>query len=393
LQPGFSLARGTLRIAKLQFPAAYASFLQLAAAATVFGDLKTSGVATGVVQIANNSVVGVTLGSRGLDLNDSKGKFRMGGVQGDVEWRAAGATTTPASWLSWREGGSYGLSGGAARIDFTATGRGFALAKPAKIPIFDGGLLIRLLTINDIGLDSMRGSFEGDIQPIGMPNISRAFGWPELAGTLGGRIPRVEYRDKLVTFSGDVVAQVFAGRIVGSQMRLQDPLGPWPRFFADVKVENLDLAMVTDTFSIGSITGRLEGEIKNMELFDWSPVTFDAYLRTPPRDAGPRRISAKAVGTLSDIGNNGGGGFARLQSGVMKYFDAYDYDQLGISCQLANEICSMSGIERAGIGYYILKGKGLPHINIIGNAGRVNWPSLVTQIGDAMRGSSKPEIR
>jgi hypothetical protein len=226
-----------------------------------------------------------------------------------------------------------------------------------------------------------------------MPNIARAFGWPELAGTLGGRIPRVEYRDKLVTFSGDVVAQVFAGRIVGSQMRLQDPLGPWPRFFADVKVENLDLAMVTDTFSIGSITGRLEGEIKNMELFDWSPVTFDAYLRTPPRDAGPRRISAKAVGTLSDIGNNGGGSFARLQSGLMKYFDEYDYDQLGIRCQLANEICTMSGIERAGIGYYILRGKGLPHINIIGNAGRVNWPSLVTQIGDAMRGSSKPEIR
>ncbi len=97
-------------------------------------------------------------------------------------------------------------------------------------------------------------------------------------------------------------------------MRLQDPLGPWPRFFADIKLENLDLAMVTDTFSIGSITGHSRAEIRDIELFNWSPVKFDAVLRTPRGDKGPHRISAKAVGTLSDIGNSGGGGFARLQS-------------------------------------------------------------------------------
>ncbi len=394
VEPDVALDSGLLRITRLEFPAAYTSLIQLAAAATVFGDLKTAGQASGELWLANNAVTRIDLGTRGLDLEDTKGKFRMVGLQGELHWNGTPQADTPASWLSWREGGSYGLSGGAARIDFVAAGRGFALTKPIRIPVFDGGLNITLLSISDIGLDSMQGSFEGDIQPIGMPQISKAFGWPELAGTLGGRIPRVEYRDKLVTFSGDVVARVFAGRIVGSNMKLQDPLGPWPRFFADIKLENLDLAMVTDTFSIGSITGHLEGQIRDMELFNWSPVKFDAALGTPRGDKGPHRISAKAVGTLSDIGNSGGGGFAKLQSGLLQFFDEYDYDRIGIRCQLANETCNMSGIERTGIGYYILQGKGLPHIDIVGNAGRVNWPALVGQISDAMKDSGKNiEIR
>jgi hypothetical protein len=389
IEPQFGIAAGQLSVTQLQFPAAYTSFVQLAAAATVFGDLDTRGSAVLELQLENDAVSVADLALQGIDLTDRKGKFRMKNLRGEVRWRSAPGADTPVSWLSWDEGGSYGLGGGAARIDFFTAGRGFRLAAPARIPIFDGGLQIQLLAIEDIGLDAMRGTFEGEILPIGMPQLSKAFGWPSLAGTLGGSIPRVEYRDKLMRFSGDVVARVFDGRIVGSNLRLQDPLGPWPRFFADVRVEGLDLAMVTDTFEIGSITGRLEGDIRALELFNWSPVKFDASLRTPAGDRSPHRISAKAVGTLSDIGNSGGGGFARLQQGVLSFFDEYDYDRIGIRCQLDNETCTMSGIERAGIGYYILQGKGVPRINIIGNAGRVNWPALVDQVSRAMSNSGQ----
>ena len=40
----------------------------------------------------------------------------------------------------WRgnSGGAYGLSGGAADIEFIAYGANFALARPAKLPVFDG---------------------------------------------------------------------------------------------------------------------------------------------------------------------------------------------------------------------------------------------------------------
>jgi hypothetical protein len=208
---------------------------------------------------------------------------------------------------------------------------------------------------------------------------------------VSGRIPRVEYRDRLLTVGGDLEARVFDGRVIGRNLRLQDPLGRWPRLFADVAIDNLDLALVTRTFAIGSITGRLEGRVTGLELFAWSPVAFDAELRTPPGDRSLHRISAKAIGSISNVGGGGGGVESALQSGLFRLFDSYRYDRLGIRCRLRDEVCLMSGIEPAGTGYYLLKGKGVPHIDIVGNEGRVNWPQLVSQIVAQM--NSEGELR
>ena len=49
----------------------------------------------------------------------------------------------------------------------------------------------------------------------------------------------------------------------------------------------------------------------------------------------------------------------------------------------------MSGIEPArNGGYYIVKGSGIPRIDIIGNAGRVDWPRLVSQISAGIEAES-----
>jgi hypothetical protein len=205
-------------------------------------------------------------------------------------------------------------------------------------------------------------------------------------------VPRVEYRDRQLSFGGDLEARVFDGRIVGRNLRLQDPLGRWSRLFAEVTLENLDLSLVTDTFTIGSITGRLEGEVRQLELFAWSPVAFDATLRTPPGDRSAHRISARAIGNISNIGGGGGGVYGALQSGLFRLFDTYRYDRLGIRCRLENDVCLMSGIEPVGAGYYLLKGKGLPRIDIVGNVGRVNWPQLVSQILAQMDGEGELRI-
>jgi hypothetical protein len=260
------------------------------------------------------------------------------------------------------------------------------------VPVFDGTLRIDALSATQLTTPAVTMRFAGEIEPISMPLLSKAFGWPELSGQLSGLIPRVDYHNGLLMFSGDVEARVFNGRVTGSNIRLKDPLGPWPRLFADVRARDLDLAMVTNTFSIGSITGRLEADVLGLELFNWSPVAFDASLRTPPGVRGRHRISAKAVGDLSNIGGGGGGVVKALQSGAFRMFDEYDYARLGLRCKLQNDVCLMSGVETAGIGYYILQGKGLPHIDIIGNAGRVNWRQLVSQIGTQMRGEGKIRV-
>jgi hypothetical protein len=237
----------------------------------------------------------------------------------------------------------------------------------------------------------MEVSFEGEVEPISMRRLAAVFGWPEFQGTLAASIPAVKLKDNLLTIEGNVESQVFGGRVIGSNIRLQDPLGNFPQFFADVRARDLDLSLVTQTFEVGSITGRLEVDVLNLELFDWSPVSFDARLATPAGDKSRHRISAKAVTSLSNVGGGGGGVVQALQGGVLRFFDEYSYDKLGITCKLRNDICAMSGVEQAGIGYYIVKGAGVPRIDIVGNAGRVRWSQLLSSIATADFGSASTQ--
>jgi len=197
----------------------------------------------------------------------------------------------------------------------------------------------------------------------------------------------------VLAFNGDVTAQVFDGTITGKNFRLQDPLGPWPRLFADVTARHLDLELVTRTFSIGSITGRLDADLEHLELFNWSPVAFDARLYSTAGDRSAHRISQKAVTSISSIGGGSGGVSRALQSGVLRFFEEFSYDRIGIACRLRNEICQMSGIEPRGDGYYMVKGRGLPRIDIIGNEGHVDLPRLLSQIVTAMQSGDGPIVR
>lgn len=380
--PGLTSAR--LVIDRLELPAAYTSFAQLTLAATDFGELTTSGTLSGAVLLESNAVRTLALRFDDVQLRDKDGSFFMQNVRGDLNWSDATVASPAESHLEWTAGGAYGFSGGAARVDFLARAFDVKLTKPTRLPVFDGAIAIRQFALGDLDTDEMSLLFEGDIEPISMALICKAFGWPEFSGQIAGRVPAVELRNKELRFGGDIEASIFDGRLVASNVRFVDPLGNWPRAYADIRARNLDLELVTRTFSFGTITGRLDADVLRLELFDWAPVAFDARLATPPGDRSRHKISAKAVTELANIGGGGGGVAQALQSGVLQFFDEYSYAKLGIRCTLSNDVCLMSGVEPAGIGYYIVKGRGVPRIDIIGNEGRVNWPQLLSQIEAGM---------
>jgi hypothetical protein len=397
-QTGLIDAQGTARIAlggpvtleqahfevrRLEFAAAYRSFLQLTLATTDFGALNVGGRATGEIDIANDAVEQVSARIENVSMADSTTRLSLANANGELHWAAAPAATIEPSQLSWSSSSVYGLIGGPVQMKFTARGRDFALAGDTRFPIFDGALLVHTLAIRRFGPDAEL-DFDANLEPISMPILSKAFGWPILSGRLAGTVPGVTYREHVLTVQGDLSATVFDGTIVGSRFKLSDPLGPWPRLDADVSARNLDLDLLTHTFSIGSISGRLDADLQGLELFNWSPVAFDARLQSTPGDTSEHRISQKAVTSISSVGGGGGGVTAALQSGVLKFFKTFHYDRIGISCQLRDEVCLMSGLEPAQTGYYLVKGRGLPRIDIIGNAGRVDWTQLVAQISASM---------
>lgn len=388
LAAGVPLVSADLEIGKLQFPAAYTSFMQITLAASLLGDMESEGTARGRVTIRDNAPVSAHLVPDNLTLYDRQDRLFLSKMSGDVYWAPENA---PTSKLSWTEGGAYGLSGGYAEIEFRAQGDSFALTRPTKLPVLDGALAIEIFRFDNLGASDMELAFKGSVEPISMPRLATVFGWPQFQGTLAANIPGVTLKDNVLVFQGNVESEVFGGRIVGSNIRLQDPLGNFPQFFADVRARDLDLNLVTQTFEVGSITGRLDVDVLNLELFNWSPVSFDARLATPPGDKSRHRISAKAVTTLSNAGGGGGGVVKALQSGVLQFFDSYSYEKLGITCKLRNDVCEMSGVEPTAGGYYIVKGSGLPRIDIVGNAGRVRWSQLLSSITTTNYGGASTE--
>ncbi|HKL62319.1 MAG TPA: hypothetical protein VJ883_03060, partial [Woeseiaceae bacterium] len=112
------------------------------------------------------------------------------------------------------------------------------------------------------------------------------------------------------------------------------------------------------------------------------PVAFDASFYTPADDDSTHRISRRALSNISEIA---GSGTAALSAGFLGLFEEFRYDSLGIRCVLEGDVCSMSGVQPAKQGYYLVKGRGLPRIDVIGHSREVNWPRLVAQIAEALR--------
>jgi hypothetical protein len=376
-----------VEIASLAFPAAYKSYLQLALATTDFGSLQSSGDATASIDIANDTVRRLDCSLHDINFTDPDARVLVEHANGHIHWvDVPGAAVAPSD-ITWERAAAYNLSGGPVRLRFVTWQRNFALlGGNSRLPLFDGAIIVHTLVGQDLGTPQAKLDFNADVTPISMSLVSKAFGWPVMNGALAGHIPLVRYRDRELTFDGDLVAKVFDGTITGRHIVLSNPLGPWPRLSADVLARGLDLDLVTHTFALGSITGRVDLDMRGLRLFDWSPVAFDAHLYTTPGDRSRHRVSQNAVTRIAGLGGAAGTVKAALESGALRFFHNFHYDRIGIGCRLQNEVCEMSGAAPApGGGYYLIEGSGLPRLDIIGKVRRVAWPQLIGQIEAGMR--------
>jgi hypothetical protein len=361
------------------FEGFYGTYLRPWFVGTLLGDLDTTGHLTGELHWTEGELDRVKLDLAGLSLQDREGRFDLTGASGRLRWSAGGATEV--SDLHWNGGSVYRVALGQADLRVETTGRKARLLEPARIQVLDGELQLDSFDL-DIGqAAALHWQVDGILTPVSMRQLCLALGWPEFAGKLSGVIPAVRYDDGHLSVGGILLVRVFDGAITLEDVRLEHPLGIIPRLQLDARISNIDLEALTGAFSFGRIEGRLEGRINALEMESWRPVGFDAAFATPAGDKSRHRISQRAVDNISSIGGGGVGG--ALSRSLLRFFEDFPYDRLGISCRLENGICAMGGVApapKAG-GYYLVKSRLLPpRLDVIGYADRVDWESLVAQI-------------
>ena len=323
---------------------------------------------------------------RDIQLDDQAGRFGVHGLSGDFHWASTGLA--PPSHLRWDGGVLYRLDFGQARLAAAVTADGFALSESAAVPILDGELRIDGLSAERLGTEQSAWRFSGELAPVSMERLTAALGWPPFGGEFGGQIPAVRYGDGTVSLDGELRMSVFDGAVAISKLRLERPLDVAPVLSADIALEDIALTDLTRAFSFGDIQGRLEGHVRDLVLVDWHPRSFDAEFRTPEDDDSRHRISQRAVDDLAGLG----GAQGAISRTFLRFFDAFSYDRLGLSCRLESGVCEMGGIAPAERGYYIVRGAGVPRIDVMGFNRRIDWTILLDRLR-AVTQSDGPVVR
>jgi hypothetical protein len=68
----------------------------------------------------------------------------------------------------------------------------------------------------------------------------------------------------------------------------------------------------------------------------------------------------------------------------LSLFEDFAYDEIGLSCRLRDGVCDMDGVGKAETGYYIVRGRGLPRVDVIGYNRRVAWEVLIGRLRDRL---------
>ena len=351
-----------------------------------YSQLEAGGTVSGALRFDASGVQRLRFTARDVSLRDGDGRFALAGLDGGVDWDFG--EERPATTLGWRSLEWFRIPLGAASAKLESRRRAIVLAEPLAIDVLGGQMRLEKLSLLPRSPRGERYAGSFAIVGIEMAQLSAALGWPRFGGNLSGGIPEIEFSGDTIELRGGLDLYVFDGHVGVSGVTLERPFGVAPSLGADLHFENLDLDQVTSAFSFGGMSGRLMGTIASLRLVDWSPVAFDAWLRT----SGGGRMSYKAVDDITAIGG-GGGLSANLQTMALKIFDTFGYRRLGLRCRLRDEVCLMGGIDPLpadvaadGDGYTIVEGSSLPRIMIVGHRRRVDWPTLVRRLQEATQG-------
>ncbi len=350
--------------------------------------LTFSGQGSADIKVRYNTIEHLALTLDDLNVTDAKGRIDITGADAVINWPSAEGINAP-SWLSWRELKLAAIPVAAGHLDVVLDRNSLALRQPASIPLLGGMLTADAFSIK-FEDDHPDVIFQGALTGLKLEQLSQAFGWPEFSGRLSGNIPGVRYQNRVLRLDGALTADLFGGTVKLDNLSSSGLFRDLWRLEADIDFDRLDLAQVTDKFDIGRIEGRLSGFIHDLVLENGQPLTFFAWLGTPDQDPGRHRISQRAVNALTSIG--GGGATDNVSRALLRFLDTFHYDRLGLGCYLYQGVCQLSGVEAVNGNYYIVKGGGLPRIDVLGYNVRVDWPVLWQRLKRISQAKG-PEVR
>jgi hypothetical protein len=370
---------------EVDFDGLYETFIQPMAQKSVFGNLKVSGKADWQFEAKDLQPQHFELDIENANIEDLNGKFGFSNLNAHIPWDY---DETQKIFLAYEQGHLLKLPLGLTHL--TAEVNRYSIVTPKlTLPVLDGALQFEDVSAAWVG-NGMVWHLQMQLQPISMRSFSKALGWPEMKGKIDGQVPLITYANKQLNMQGQMQFNMFNGMIAMSDLQIDNPIGVGPKLYANLKMRDIDLGDLTRTFNFGSIEGKLEGDVKDLRLENWKPVHMDAIIQTADGKH-TKKVSQRAVENITALG--GEGTAAALQRTFLRFFKEFNYEKIGLSCQLRQDICKMGGVESTPDGFVIVKGRGAPSVNVNGYTQYVSWKDLLARMERITDGNAKAIVK
>ncbi len=350
---------------------------------TNYSDLMTQGSMSIDIQHEKEELKYLNLLLNDLSIFDERKRFGIEKLNSNIQMQDSKSTNI--SNITWQALSIYKLPFGPADMTFESISNNYTLTNWQSVTLLDGGLDIKTLKLDNIGATDFKLSLGGALKPISLTQFTEAMSWPTMAGTLEGKIEGVEYTNNNLEILGDIDFKAFDGDIYLHGVKIENLFSTNSRLTSNLELTNLDIEILTDTFTFGKMEGTLNGYMNDFTLENWQPVYFDAKFETPKDDQRPHRISQKALENISEIG---GGIGSSLSSSLLRFVPSYSYGQFGISCRLEKGVCNLGGVKDTENGFYILTQGGLlpPWVDVMGSGRSILWDNLIEGIQQISEG-------
>jgi hypothetical protein len=369
----------------VDFAGLYALVLKPMVEKSAFGNLKVSGRADWKIDVKNLQPVNFELNLRDANIEDLNGKFALSDVNAHIPWDYEIPQTVT---LAYSKGQVLKIPLG--NTNLKAELNRYSLTAPSMVlPVLDGALKFEDVSAAYLS-QQWFWHLKMQLDPISMNQFSKTLGWPEMQGKIDGQVPLITYANKQLVMDGKMQFNMFNGSVAMEGLRIDDPLGTVPRLYANLQMRDIDLGDLTRTFNFGAIEGKLEGDVKDLQLENWKPVRMDAIIQTADGKH-LKKVSQRAVENITALG--GVGTAAALQRTFLRFFKEFNYEKMGLSCQLRGDVCKMGGVESTPTGYIIVKGKGAPTVNVNGYTEYVSLPDLIARMKRIADSNSKMIVK
>ena len=338
---------------------------------------------------------------RGGAVNSPSNKLMLTGLTLSLPYDLSFTGNPPPAPAGDPEKGSVAFETfekGTIRIDKIGTpivlsGNRFTMPDPIEFPIFGGVVRLAGFRVDYLLSPELRVETGVTIEHLNLGDmIGQESPFP-LPGILNGELSSIVFQDGKWSTRGELVAQIFGGRVIIENL-FAGRIFSSSRFFgADAVFGNIDLEAVTASVKVGRMTGLVKGSLKNFMMEYGQPARFDLVITSDRSRKVPQLISVDAIKNISIISTGSGAVSEILGSGLNRFFKDYPYSEIGIRCTLANDIFTLRGlIHDSGNEYLVRKSlfRGIDIINQNPN-NSISFKDMSERVGRLFK--PKPESK